>query len=284
MLQINNVSKRFDSFPVLKSLSWTVDPQRIVGLIGSNGAGKSTLMRCIAGIYDFDGNISFNAQPIDTQRGHIFFVSDDPFYISRFNTEEMHDFYRCFYASFSEEAYRRLLNEFRFDNRKPIHKLSKGLRRQYALIMALSCQPKLLMLDESFDGLDPVMRLTFKRELIRLVADTDCSVIISSHNIRELEDISDNMALLEDGVVKFTNSVDDLNDTYHKVQVAYEVVPNADYFDTLDLLSYEINNRVVTMIYKGDTIPDRIKSSHPIFINDLPISMEEIFVVEMEAK
>ncbi len=282
MLKINKVSKNFDDYPVLSSLDWQVNDGKVFGLIGSNGAGKSTLMRCISQVYDYDGKITFDGLPMAEQREKLFFVSDEPFYFNRFNTTEMKSYYQIFYPDFDEDYYRHLIELFHFDEKKPLHLLSRGLKRQSIIILALSCQPRLLLMDESFDGLDPMVRLTLKRELIKLVEAGEISVIISSHNIRELEDICDDMALLEKKQIVFTQSLDELRQNYHKVQLGYNQAPVAELFEKMPLLNYEINNKVVTVIYRGDEVKEQIELTGPVLFNPLPLSMEEIFVVEME--
>ena len=284
MLRINNLTKSFGDYVVLDKLNWQVGDGQVIGLIGSNGAGKSTLLRCIASVYSVSGEISYNGEHVDLQKDKLFFVSDEPFYFNRFSTYDMKKFYRSFYSRFSEETYQRLLEVFHFDEKKPIDKLSKGLKRQSALILGISCKPELLLMDESFDGLDPMMRLKLKREIIRLVEEEGISVIISSHNIRELEDICDGMALLENKQIIFTQTLEELNHNYHKVQLGYAEAPGPELFRGQDLLFKEQNNKVVTVIYRGSGLSEAIEASKPILINPLPISMEEIFVVEMESR
>lgn len=283
MLKIEHLSKDFDGFPVLIDLSWTIPDQKIVGLIGANGSGKSTLLRCISGVYvPSQGILTYNDRPLKESRQFLMSIPDEPFYVSRFSTREMTMFYKSFYKTFSDEEYQKLLTAFQFDENKPIHQLSKGLKRQSAIILGLSCMPKLITMDESFDGLDPRMRLTLKRELIRRVSEEGCSVIISSHNIRELEDICDEMALLENHSIAFTKTLEELNNNYHKVQLGYEQSPDPSLFKDMNLLNLEITNRIATVIYKGDETMGKIQQTHPLLINPLPISMEEIFVAEME--
>ena len=282
MLRIKSLSKSFADTSVLSALDWEISDGKVFGLIGSNGAGKSTLMRCISQVYDYDGEITIDGAPLSEQKEKLFFVSDEPFYFNRFNTNEMKDYYKLFYPNFDEDYYRKLLELFHFDEKKPLHLLSRGLKRQSIVILALSCQPKVLLMDESFDGLDPMVRLTLKRELIRLVDAGEISVIISSHNIRELEDICDEMALLENKKIVFTQSLDELRENYHKVQLGYSEAPAEELFENMPLLSYEINNKVVTVLYHGEEAREQIEATEPILFNPLPLSMEEIFVVEME--
>lgn len=285
MLSIRELSKSFDNYQVLKSLNWDIPDGQILGLIGSNGAGKSTMLRCISGVYEYEtGSIILDGHEISAKRDQMFFISDEPFYVSRFTTKEMKNFYRSFYADFDEVDYNRLLGLFHFDEKKPIHMLSKGLKRQCAIILALSCQPRLLLMDESFDGLDPMMRLTLKRELIKRVQEDGISVVISSHNIRELEDICDGMALLEDHGIVFTQTLEELNSNYHKIQLGYKEAPDPAIFAAIPLLHLDVSNKIVTAVYRGDEAKPLLDATEPILTNPLPLSMEEIFVLEMEAK
>lgn len=285
MLEIKNLFKDFDGFEVLRKLNWTVNTGSITGLIGSNGAGKSTLLRCVSNVYDYPkGEIEFNGVSTKVDRSDLFFVSDEPFYFNRFTTKDMLDFYACFYKNLDVELYKRLLDIFDFDDEVAINRLSRGLKRQSALILGLSTRPKLLLMDESFDGLDPQTRLTLKRELIRAVTEDNMTIIISSHNIRELEDICDYMALLNNGKIAFDKSVDELNNEYHKVQLGYKDNPDLSVFSKLPLLSLEVNNKVITVIYKDEAVMRAIEETKPSLINPLSISLEEIFVSEMEAK
>lgn len=288
MLIINNLSKSFGTFNVLNQLNWQIQPSSITGLIGSNGAGKSTLLRCIAAVYDVDqGEVLFEGQSLAADpdlRNQIVFVSDEPFYLNRFNLKEMKNLYKSFFPNFSEEKYQELLQLFRFDENKQIQNFSKGLKRQSGLILALAIQPKLLLMDESFDGLDPLMRLTLKRYLVKTVMDTGMSVVISSHNIRELEDICDHMALLENHSIAFTQSLADLQTNYHKVQLGYNHDIDEVMFKGIDYLNLTITGWIATMVFMGNQqqTMEIIASTEPVLTNPMPISMEEIFVVEME--
>ncbi len=290
MLVINNLSKAFGTHQVLENLNWQIKSASITGLIGSNGAGKSTLLRLVAGVYESDeGEISYQDQVLKNRpelRNEIVFVSDEPFYLNRFTLKEMKNFYKSFYPNFNEEKYQQLVKLFKFEETKQIQNLSKGLKRQSGLILALSLEPKLLLLDESFDGLDPLMRLTLKRYLVSEVMDNNMSVIISSHNIRELEDICDHMALLESRQIAFTKSLADLQTNYHKVQLGYDQDIDETMFNHIPYLNLDITGRIATIVYSGESEPvlNAIQQTEPILLNPMPISMEEIFVIEMENK
>ena len=285
MLKIENLYKSFEDFPVLYGLNWEIKEKEIMGLVGVNGSGKSTLLRCISEVYDRSkGQILFDGVRIEDKKDKLTFISDEPFYFSRFSTKEMKNFYKSFYKSFDEKEYSRLLQVFDLDENKPIHQFSKGLKRQSALVLGLACQTELLMMDESFDGLDPKARLTLKREMVRSVQDKNMSIIISTHNIREIEDIADRIALLKNGQISLSKSLDDLDLEYHKVQVGYSEAPDPEIFKSWDALSLEISGKIVTVIYKGESLMEEIEKTHPILINPLDINMEEILVTEMEDK
>lgn len=285
MLKINNLHKNFDDYPVLTELNWEVPQKQIMGLVGINGSGKSTLLRCIAGVYDISsGSIQLNGQKMSSQKDQLTFISDEPFYFSRFSTKEMKNFYKSFYKSFDENEYMRLIKIFNFNEHKPIQQLSKGLKRQSALILGFSCKPKLLMMDESFDGLDPKVRLTLKKEMVKSVEDNDMSIIISTHNIREIEDIADSIALLQDGNIKLSRSLEDLQEEYHKIQIGYIDLPDPSIFENWDKLTMNLDGKVATIIFKGQVPIEEIKKTNPVLINPLSINMEEILVSEMEEK
>lgn len=286
MLEIQSLNKDFNRVSVLQNLSWQIETGTIVGLIGPNGAGKSTLLRCLAGVYTYpSGQILLDHKPIDQVKDRLFFISDEPFYFSHFNCQEMTRFYRSFYPRFDLDYYQKLLALFRFDERKPIQSLSKGLKRQSAIILALSCRPQLLLMDESFDGLDPRTRLLLKRELIDLVSEKTLSIIISSHNIRELEDIADQLALLEGGKIAFVQKTGLGESTYHKVQLGYQQPIPPELYKDMDLLHVEINGKVATIIYQeNEATQEALLATKPLLVNPLPINMEEIFVYEMEAR
>ena len=193
MIQLKQVSKSFDNTLVLDQVDWFVKKGSVFGLVGPNGAGKSTILRLISGVITpelgvvtlDDENVYDNPQV----KQRILFLSDDPFYLNQANIEEMKEFYKIFYPSFNESMYQRLLNNFPVPTNKKINDFSKGMKRQVGLILALSVNPDVLLLDESFDGLDPVMRLTLKRFIAQEMTSREMTVVISSHNLRELEDI-----------------------------------------------------------------------------------------------
>lgn len=289
MLRIQNLKKGFGPETVLQSLNWSLEPGKIYGLIGANGSGKSTLLRCIAGVYQIDdGVVMLNDQEIydnPSAKKDIVFLSDEPFYFNQSTLKDMKGFYKTFYEHFDDSRYETLVKLFKFNEKKQINKMSKGLKRQAALILNLSLRPKLLLMDESFDGLDPMMRLTLKRYLAQSVLDDELSVVISSHNIRELEDICDNMTLLDNKRLLFNTELTTLQSNHHKVQIGFDKDIDIAQIRELEHMYVEQSGRVFTVIVKGDLteFTAKVEVLEPVLINPIPLSMEELFVREMEA-
>lgn len=290
MINLSHIAKRFDSKLVLENVQWDVPKGCIYGLVGPNGAGKSTLLRIIAGVLKADeGQVLVNQQEIYDNpliKKHVLFVSDDPFFLAQSSLKEMRVFYEIFYPSFNEAMYNRMLSLFKLDEKARIQDFSKGMKRQAGLILALSVSPDVLLLDEAFDGLDPVMRLTLKRILADELINREMTVIISSHNLRELEDICDRIALLNDHEIVLQDEVEALRLNYHKLQVGYAQADFDDVFKAMHPLHLEKRGHVYMMVLKGE-IDEHLKviqSTSPVLFEEIPITMEEVFVYEMEGK
>ena len=250
--------------------------------------GKSTLLRIIAGVLQADeGNVSVKGQSVFNNpliKRHIFFVSDDPCFLGQSNLKEMKEFYQIFYPSFDEGMYQRLVTIFKIDEKASIQNFSKGMKRQVSIILALSVMPEVLLLDEAFDGLDPVMRLTLKRIITDELLNREITVVISSHNLRELEDICDRIALLNDTKMTLQDEVENIREHYHKIQVAYKEASYDDLFKSFNALHLEKRGHVYMMVTKGDLtdIKSQIEKTQPVLFEEIPVSMEEVFVYEME--
>lgn len=290
MLKIDNVSKKLGNKTVLDHCSLTVENGSVLGLIGPNGAGKSTLLRCICDVYQCDeGSITLNGETIHENeylKQNILYLSDDPYYLYNATIRDMKEFYQIFYPQFNEEVYRKYLSLFRLDERKVMNNFSKGMKRQAFILMALAISPKVLLLDESFDGLDPMMRLLFKRAINECIETKDMSIIISSHNLRELEDICDTFAILEDRHIETSGSIADTKETIHKVQVAFREEKNKEDFEGLDIMHFSRVGRIITLIIEGDLeqTKQKISAMQPLMMDILPVNLEEIFIYEMERK
>ena len=290
MIQLSHVSKSFDTKKVLDDVNWGVPQGSIFGLVGPNGAGKSTILRLISGVLLPDqGEITIAGQNVynnPSVKKKILFVPDDPYFLPQTTLAEMKKFYEIFYPSFKESMYRKLLNNFPINEHAKINTFSKGMKRQANVILALSILPEVLLLDEAFDGLDPVMRLTLKRILTDQLLERKFTVVISSHNLRELEDICDRIALISDGKVGLNDEIENIRALYHKFQVGYSRLPEHSVFESFNPMHLEVRGNVAVLVIKGDAelLKQQLSETQPVLLDEIPITMEEVFVYEMEGK
>ena len=288
MIQVERLTKKFQTYTALNQISVSVQPGSVFGLVGSNGAGKSTLLRTIAGIYKPDsGTVAIDGTPIfehPNVKNDIFFISDFPYFIPQSNMKEMAKFYASMYSNWSHERYRELCSLFPIEEKMKISSMSKGMQRQVALICALSTQPKVLLMDEIFDGLDPVMRQLLKKLLAREVSERNITVMIASHNLRELEDVCDQVGLLHQGGVVFEQELDGLKLNLHKLQAVFKPMISMDVFSDLDILKFDMKGSLINMVIRGDkgVISRRIEALKPVYFEMLPLTLEEVFISEME--
>lgn len=290
MLEIDQISKTLGNKKILNNCSLTLENGSVLGLIGPNGAGKSTLLRCICDVYQVDeGTITVNGETIHENeylKQNILYLSDDPFYLYNATIKDMKEFYQIFYPQFDEKIYQKYLALFKLNENKVMNNFSKGMKRQAFILMALAISPKILLLDESFDGLDPMMRLLFKRAINECIEKKDMSIIISSHNLRELEDICDTFAILEDAHIETSGSIDDTKESIHKIQIAFKEAKQQADFNELDMMHYASVGRIITMVVKGniEDIKQYLQTMNPLILDILPVNLEEIFIYEMEKK
>lgn len=290
MIQFNHVSKSFDTKKVLDDMTWEVPQGSIFGLVGPNGAGKSTILRLISGVLlPNQGEITIAGQNVynnPSVKKKILFVPDDPYFLPQSTMKEMRKFYEIFYPSFKESMYRKLLNNFPINENEKISNFSKGMKRQANIILALSIMPEILLLDEAFDGLDPVMRLTLKRILSDQLLERKFTVVISSHNLRELEDICDRIALISDCKIGLNDEVETIRAIYHKFQVGYTTIPEIEVFTRFNPMHLDVRGNVAVLVVKGDSVElmKQLNETHPVLLDEIPITMEEVFVYEMEGK
>lgn len=288
MIQVERLTKKFQTYTALNQISVSVQPGSVFGLVGSNGAGKSTLLRTIAGIYKPDsGTVAIDGTPIfehPNVKNDIFFISDFPYFIPQSNMKEMAKFYASMYSNWSHERYHELCSLFPIEEKMKISSMSKGMQRQVALICALSTQPKVLLMDEIFDGLDPVMRQLLKKLLAREVSERNITVMIASHNLRELEDVCDHVGLLHQGGVVFEQELDGLKLNLHKLQAVFKPMISMDVFSDLDILKFDMKGSLINMVIRGDkgVISRRIEALKPVYFEMLPLTLEEVFISEME--
>ena len=294
MITLRNVSKSFGDLKALDDVSVNIKDATIYGLIGSNGAGKSTLLKILSGAYKQDyGEVFINDQPVYDNyqvKKDIIYLSDDQFFQPNTNIRESARFYASLYESFDYSFFDNLLSILKLDPKRKITNFSKGMQKQAAVLLGLSCRPKFLFCDETFDGLDPVMRQYVKKLLAADTADYKTTTIIASHNLRELEDICDHVGILHKGGVMFEKDLDDLKLEIHNFQCSFgmgaENLPKREEFPELDIVTYKTIGSVVKMTVRGDKqkIFDVINRKNPILAETLPLTLEEIFIEEMEGK
>jgi len=289
MITMNNLTKTFENFTALDSFTSEIPGGSIYGLVGTNGSGKSTLLRLISGIYRPDGGeilvegeAPFESVAVKSQIVH---VSDDLYFLPQSTMDDMARFYAGVYQSFDWETYRAMCGRFPIDPKKKIGKFSKGMKRQTALILALACHPKILLLDEAFDGLDPVIRIGLRKILADAISGGDVTVMIASHNLRELEDLCDHMGLLHRGKIIFAREIDQVKLGFCKVQAAFNQLPDDGQLSGLDIAQRSVAGSVLTLIVRGrpDEIMAVIQKLGPLFVETVPLTLEEVFIHEMEA-
>ena len=287
MIQIDHVSKCFDGITAVNDLSLTIEEGKVFGLLGTNGAGKSTLLRMICGVFRPDkGSILYDNRPIYENpevKQEIFYISDDAYYFSNASAEDMIRFYQLSYPDFQTERIYELLDKFSLDKKRRISTFSKGMKKQLSLLLGICSGAKWLFCDESFDGLDPVMRQAVKSLFAQEMCDRDFTPVIASHNLRELEDICDHVGLLHQGGILLSRDLEDLKSNLHKVQLALEGEDISDYLrQRLDVMNIEKRGSLYTVTAKGDLdiILTVIRAKEPVFCESLPLSLEEIFISE----
>jgi len=288
MITGTNLTKKFDEKTALNSVNFKLLKGSIYGLVGSNGSGKSTLLRLTAGVYRADGgSIEIDGEDCFDNviaKEKIAFLGDTPYFLPQSNLVEMKKFYKSLYKNFDEETFEHLLTVFPLDKTARISTMSKGMQRQAALILAMSTKPEYLLLDEAFDGLDVVMRRVLANIIIDGVEKDKLTVVIASHNLRELEDIVDHIILIHNGDMLFNDNTENIKGRIHKIQVAFDRVPDTSVFDQLDVMKIEKTGSLLQMIVRGDQeeIMKYIKNLLPVFAECIEPSIEEIFLYELE--
>lgn len=288
MIQVEQVTKTFDGFKALDQLTMTVPTGAVYGLVGPNGAGKSTILRHITGVYLQDsGIILLDGERIyenPAAKGKIFPIPDELYYFGSSSTRDMARFYKGFYPRFDEKRYEALREVFRtVDERQPIRRLSKGMQKQSAFWLAMSCRPEVLVLDEPVDGLDPVMRRQVWNLLLSDVKQENATVLVSSHNLKELEDVCDHVGIMNKGRVLLERSLSDLQDNIVKLQAVWRTGEVPVLPGQLQVLHTSHVGRVYTYIVRGraEDVTGRLEQFKPLMLEALPLSLEEIFIYEL---
>ena len=281
MLEMKNVTKTFGSFKALDDLSLSVPQGAVYGLVGPNGAGKSTAIRHMTGVYRPDsGSVTLEGLPIYENpqvKRTIGYIPDDIFFFPAASMEEMRKFYRAMYPKFDDALFQRLFDAFQLPKKAPIRKFSKGMQKQAAFHLTLASRPDVLNLDEPVDGLDPVMRRQVMSLILSDVAEYGTTVLISSHNLRELEDVCDHVGIMDQGRMLLERSLADMQGSTVKLQLV------GDAPEGLDILHESASGRLKTLVIRGNAmeVSERVAAAKPAYFDVLPLSLEEIFIYEL---
>ena len=289
MIRIENLSKKYDKVNVLDNLNCTIKDGSIYGLVGSNGAGKSTLLRLINGIFISDtGTILIDDEHVfenESIKQELVFVPDELFFYPSYTLLDTAKYYQAMYKKFDMEYLKKLASIIKIDLNRKINTFSKGMKRQCALICALATRCKYMFFDETFDGLDPVIRNTMKKIIMKQMDEDNTTIVMTSHNLRELEDICDNLGLLHKGGILFESDIDTIKTNMHKVQISLKDDFSKDTFKDIEVLNYKKVGSVATLIIndKSGEAKYKLKKLNPIILDFLPLTLEEVFIYEMEA-
>lgn len=289
MILAQNVSKAFEDIEAVKNVSVSIKKGEVFGLIGTNGAGKSTFLRMVSGILKPDtGLIEIDEKPVYENpkvKQDLFYISDDQYYLTNATPEESMHFYKLFFPQFDKEKFYLMLEQFHLDKKRKINTFSKGMKKQFSVICGICANTKYLLCDETFDGLDPVMRQAVKSIFIGELTKRDFTPIIASHNLRELEDICDHVGLLHQGGVLMQKDLEEMKLNIHKIQCVFENAEDEDKFkQKVEILQFEKRGSLCLITARGqkDEILAILSTYSPIFMEVLPLSLEEIFISETE--
>ena len=281
MIELRNVTKTFGSFKALDDLSMTIPKGAVYGLVGPNGAGKSTAIRHILGVYRPDsGTITMEGAPIyenPAVKARIGSIPDEVFYFPSATLEDMRKYYRGIYPNFNEELFTKLYEVFNLPPKSPLRRFSKGMQKQAAFHLTICCRPEVLVLDEPVDGLDPVMRRQVMSMVLSDVAQHGTTVLISSHNLRELEDVCDHVGIMDHGKMLLEKSLADMQGSTVKLQLVGDAPTD------LPILHETASGRLRTLVVRGsaEDVAAKVAAGNPAYFDVLPLSLEEIFIYEL---
>ena len=285
MIEANNVTKRFSDITAVDDVTLTIEEGKVFGLIGTNGAGKSTFLRMLSGVLTQDeGTIEIDNMKVYENpecKEKFFFISDEAYFFLNATPDEMMRFYSKFYPAYDKSRYEKMMGNFGLDRKRKISTFSKGMKKQLSIILGLSAMTKYIFCDETFDGLDPVMRQAVKSLFASDMAEREFTPIIASHNLRELEDICDTVGLLHKGGMLMSEDLDEVKGDVHKIQVVFPTDTDTDsMLERLRILENEKRGSLLTLIVRGQEkeIKDILSEGNPVFMESLPLSLEEIFI------
>ncbi|MDR3242911.1 MAG: ABC transporter ATP-binding protein [Clostridiales Family XIII bacterium] len=288
MIEIRNLNKKFDGFQAVSDLNLRVKTGSVYGLFGTNGAGKTTVLKHIAGILRADsGAIEINGESVYENcsiKGRLAFIPDDLYFFSACSLQESALFYRSVYRGWNQDLYEEMTALFKIDLRRKLSKFSKGMQKQAAFILAISTSPDYLILDEPIDGLDPLIRKLVWKRILDGVAERKMTVLSSSHNLREMENICDSMGLMSEGRMMIERDLNELKSDIQKVQVAFrnEAAPGENRYSGLEVMHRESRGSIDLLIVRNpkNAVESSIRAHDPILLDFLPLSLEEIFIYE----
>lgn len=288
MIKADNLTKRFQGVTAVDHIHAEIQDGTVFGLIGTNGAGKSTFLRMAAGILKPDeGTITLDGESVfeDTRvKARCFYIPDEPYFLGNGTADDMKTFYQGIYPNFDTDRFGRLLKSFELDGRRKIQTFSKGMKKQLAVLLGICAGTDYLFCDETFDGLDPVMRQTVKSLFANDIEERNLTPVIASHNLRELEDICDHVGLLHRGGMLLSKDLDDMKMNIHKIQCVLPAGLDRTNLQDLDIMTTEQRGSLLTLTVRGqkEEIQARMQSYHPVFFEMIPLSLEEIFISETE--
>ncbi len=283
MIDIRNLSHSLGGRLVLREIDLEIPDNTILGIVGINGAGKSTLLRLLSGVYLPDeGSILFDGESpaLAETRKDIFFLPDDPYYTAFMTPMSLYDYYKPFYPQMDKETFQHLLEAYKIDTGAKVRNFSKGMRRQVFIALALAVKPRYLLLDEAFDGLDPLSRKIFKDAIIDLVEQGRTTVLIASHSLRELEDFCDRFILIDSNRIKSQGDIAEHVGRLCKFELAFTDAVTESIFRNLPIVSLVIKNRFVQIVLEGDAteMRERLEALSPAVMDEMPLDFEETFI------
>ena len=285
MIEVKGITKRFGDFTALDELTLTVPSGSVYGLVGPNGSGKSTIIRHITGMYRPDGGeILIDGEPVyenPAVKARIAYIPDDVFYFNNASMKDMAKFYQGIYPNFSTERFEALLEIFPLDPKRPIRRFSKGMQKQAAFVLCMAMQPEIMVLDEPIDGLDPVMRRQVWSLLMADIAERGTTVLVSSHNLRELEDVCDHVGILDHGKLLLERSLSEMQENICKILIA--LPDGAELPEGANILHKSATGKLLTLIVRGKQaeLIEHFGKADPLFMDAVPLTLEEIFIYEL---
>lgn len=288
MIEAVNLTKRFDDILAVDHINATIKEGSVFGLIGTNGAGKSTFLRMVAGVLKPDeGTITIDGMRVfenEEAKQRFFYISDDQHFFSNATPADMMKYYKIVYPRFNEERFHSLMKSFDLSEKRKINTFSKGMKKQLSVICGICAETEYLFCDETFDGLDPVMRQAVKSIFANDMEERNLTPIIASHNLRELEDICDHVGLLHKGGILLSRDLDEMKMNIHKVQCVLQPGMEPEHLVGLELLKTERRGKLLTLTVRGDLskVEYIMQNAEPVFYETIPLSLEEIFISETE--